>query len=362
MQRPAPLAATLLVVFTAVMHCGCVKLGPKTVARDRFEYGTSIAESWKRQVLLNIVKFRYLDPPIFVDVGQIVAGYSIEGTIGLGATESSDGTVQGDFFSLGAGGRYVDRPTITYTPLTGSRFVQGLMTPFRPEAVFAAIQAGWPADAILFAAVASMNGLRNMEASVSKLSPAEPGFLRALELLRKLQQSGAVAFRIRKGEVDRPATIVTFRSSEIDAETFKDVAELRALLKLDPDASEIQLVQGFAPSHRAELAVQTRSILHIMASMAAEVDVPPEHVSEERAWRGWTNLSESAPREPLIRIHATRDPPDDGYASVPYRDHWFWIDDRDLRSKRTFSLLMMLFTLTDTGEPGNLPLITIPAQ
>ena len=58
--------------------CGCRSIGPGTVPRDRFEYSGSISESWKRQTLLNIMRLRYLDPPTFVDVGQIVAGYSLE--------------------------------------------------------------------------------------------------------------------------------------------------------------------------------------------------------------------------------------------------------------------------------------------
>jgi len=67
-----------------------------------------------------------------------------------------------------------------------------------------------------------------------------------------------------------------------------------------------------------------------------------------------------APR--LIEIHNSKNKPTDAYAAVNYRNHWFWIDDRDLKSKRSFAFMMMLFTLAETGEKENLPLITIPAQ
>src|SRR5262252_7649219 len=81
--------------------CGCKSIGPATVARDRFEYSGSISESWKRQTLLNIVKLRYVDPPIFVHVGQIVAGYTLETGVTLGGNLSSLGAIQGNSISAG---------------------------------------------------------------------------------------------------------------------------------------------------------------------------------------------------------------------------------------------------------------------
>src|ERR1700690_1003575 len=82
----------------ALALTGCTHLGPKTVAVDRFDYSTAIADSWKQQTLLNIVKLRYLDLPVFVDVASIVAGYSMQTGIAVGGTVSTEKAVQGNFF------------------------------------------------------------------------------------------------------------------------------------------------------------------------------------------------------------------------------------------------------------------------
>jgi len=64
----------------------------------------------------------------------------------------------------------------------------------------------------------------------------------------------------------------------------------------------------------------------------------------------------------LIRIHSARSKPSGAFVTVYYRDIYFWIDDTDLPSKQMFALMTMFFTLADTGERENLPLITIPAR
>jgi hypothetical protein len=104
----------VLIVSTLLGATGCSHLGPKTVAVDRFDYSSAIADSWKQQKLLNIVKLRYMDLPVFVDVASIVNGYSIQAGVNVNGTLSSDKAVQGNFASIGGTAVYTDRPTITY--------------------------------------------------------------------------------------------------------------------------------------------------------------------------------------------------------------------------------------------------------
>ncbi len=358
-SHAAGTAITLLTAIVALLLGGCKGIGPATIARDRYDYSSSISESWKRQTLLNIVKLRYVDPPIFVDVGQIVAGYSLETGVSVGGQVSAP---RDNSLAFGASGKFIDRPTITYTPLTGNKFVKALMTPLPPESVFFTIQSGWPADAVLLAASASINGLKNQETSIAGVTPPDPDFLRVLELLRNLQRSGAVSLRVQQDAQKQQTSVLTIRSKEIDEAVLAEVRELRRLLRLDPEASEFTLVFGGTARHEKELAVLTRSILHIMNNMAAQVEVPAEDVAQGRATPGRQAKDETAQPAHLVRVRSSESKPTDASVAVPYRGKWFWIDDRDLRSKRAFSFMLMLFTLADTGEKESLPLITIPAQ
>ena len=51
---------------------GCASLGPAVIPRDRTDYLSSIADSWKEQTLLNVVRLRYGDAPSFLDVSSVV--------------------------------------------------------------------------------------------------------------------------------------------------------------------------------------------------------------------------------------------------------------------------------------------------
>lgn len=45
-------------VWASLFFAGCAGVGPGTVNRDRFDYTMAISDSWKHQMLLNMVKIR----------------------------------------------------------------------------------------------------------------------------------------------------------------------------------------------------------------------------------------------------------------------------------------------------------------
>ena len=71
------LSAAVLVLTVAA----CTSIGPGIVPHDRIDYGSSIGNSWKEQTLLNIVKVRCADMPIFLEVAQVIAGYQLQSAV-----------------------------------------------------------------------------------------------------------------------------------------------------------------------------------------------------------------------------------------------------------------------------------------
>ena len=352
----------LLLALVALAGCS---IGPATVSRDRFDYSAAVAESWKRQMLLNVVKLRYSDAPMFLEVGQIVSGYTVQSSFSAAGSIFNTSTVvpgvPNSSIGLGAQGQFTDRPTITYTPLMGERFARSLMTPIPPPALMNLIQAGYPVDLILRLTVHAVNGLRNRYGGEARAAGADPEFYELIERLRRIQLSGAFGMRVRRMDRDE-ALLFTFRR-KVEPSVEADIGAVRELLGLDPSAEDLRVVYGRLAANDKEIAILSRSILEILIDLSSLIAVPEAEVASGRvSATAEPEMGRQGPIPPLIRIGNSPARPADAFVAVPYRDSWFWIDDRDVTSKRLFSFIMFIFTLVETAGKESPPILTIPTQ
>ena len=360
-RRPAisgllALVALLSLVTTGV---GCKSIGPGAVTRDRFSYSDAVASSWKSQMLLNLVKTRYLDLPIYLDVGQIVSGYTLETGVSLSG-QLSPQSMRGDSFgALGARGTFPDRPTITYTPMTGEKFLQGFLDPIHPARVLALLRAGYGADFILTLSLESLNGWHNQLVSATVNRKADPEFFQATALLGKLQTEGLLGVKVEQPTNGASSLRLFLRTDQLETSSQSTVAELRTLLSLDPGSSSWRIVQSPLRGERGEFGLATRSLMQMLGALSLGIEIPASHVERRLV----PPVSVMPPAEHrLLTVHSGPDEPDDSYVAVRYEDAWFWVANDDWKSKRTFSSILFLFTLSDAGGSDRLPVITIPAQ
>ncbi len=341
---------------------GCASIGPRNVARDRFDYIAAISDSWKAQMLLNLVKLRYGDAPVFLDVVSVITQTGYQGTVGVSGSWWQN-ILQLPFTSSAsvvATGSYGERPTVTYAPLSGDKFARSLMIPIPPAAILSFLQAGYPVDMVLRLTVHTINGIHTRYGYGQRAREADPEFFPLVEKLRAIQQSGQIGLRVKKSG-NQVETLMVF-SKKPDPAIQADRAEARKLLGLDPQTDEFNVVYGSVAANDKEIALLTRSVLEILTDLSSYIDVPTANVEQKRTFVSPApELVNGLPVPALMQILSSAHKPDDAFTAVPYGQDWYWIDDKDFTSKRLFSFIMFLFTLTDAGDKPGAPVITVPA-
>jgi len=145
-----------------------------------------------------------------------------------------------------------------------------------------------------------------------------------------------------------------------------ELAEITALLHLQPnlDRYEVVVATGVPdplknPVEPAdEFRITPRSTAQAYLYLANGVEVPDAHLASGVA-RPPGGLEEV---QDLFRVHVCeeRRRPACAFVAVRYRDHWFYIDDRDLETKATLMLLLQLRNLDFKRQQiGAIPALTL---
>jgi len=331
-------------ILMATFLGACAQLGPQVLETGRPQYNIAVQQTEAQQLLLNIVRQRYNDPVLFLDVTSISSGFSRgvnTGLLGSFGSGSNNGVAT-------LGGSYGENPYIFYAPNTGEKFVRQMLTPLDIGTVALILQAGWSIERVLLLIGESTNNQ----------------FFEVAESLRNLQRNGQLIIGLEPGEQEGELVLVLIITPDaVDSASYLLVCKA---IGVGCDGQPLRLRQAFgAPADSKTLALATRSLFSTIYYLSRHVDAPEADIKagivspapdfdSERA--GTTSALNR-----LFHIRSSENEPDSASVKVFYRDSWFYIADNDQDSKTTFALLSMLFTLQSGDTKGITPLITLPS-
>lgn len=366
MKRSLIVSGILLLALS-----GC-HISSKTVIDGhggRSGYNVTLQKTNNEQMLLNIVRLRYVDFPFFLDVNTITTqfffGTRVSPAVTIPGFSTENPAVLGGEFS------WSNTPTITYTPLEGRSFASQLFHPIDLTIIQQLIYSGWDIDRVFRLTVQRIDELMNAPTASGPIPGLEPSFKKFFEMsriLRYFQLRGQLLVGVKgvqspTKDKDEP---IMGTSLQISLPTNNEEACKLARLfhsdHIEQNQYFFNLPLGF--NDRGEIGIMPRSLMSCLYYVSLGVDVPKEHIRSGFAQKTQTEEGEVFDWKKvvgdLITIKSSKNKPERAYVAVHYSDYWFYIDTCDNASKRTFVLLMQLYNLQSKTIQQTPPVLTIP--
>jgi hypothetical protein len=399
---------------------GCA-FGPRALEKTHGKYNEAVRCVEEEELLRNIVHLRYNETPLNLNVNSIAAQYELSGQAEARPFFAAPNPSSHDIFRsfvavlpdvLVSGS---NRPTITFDPADNGEAVRQFLTPISLDTMTFLTQTGWPVSTFLRLWVERVNGVPNAitASGPPRDAPADfARFLRLAELFQAAQdrELAGVHSEERLTEVGGPfaADAVTAAAAveaaknglqyrpgadgkswvlvrherqlvlEVSpgAENSPEMAEIAALLNLVPGQRRYEIVVAarglpdparFPTPPSAEVRIVPRSTARVLFYLANGVEVPPEHLRcglVRPAVDADGNVIDGELTRGLFEVHLARGckAPRTAYVAVHYRGYWYYIDDRDVQSKATLSLMLGMSRLDFARQRLSAgPVLTLPA-
>jgi hypothetical protein len=344
-----------LICLPFLLVTGCTNLGPQAIQGSRTDYNIALRQTEDEQLLLNLVRLRYRDRVLFLQLSTLTTQFTF-------AASGNISSEFGDTPSLyGINGRVAieEKPTVTYTPLQGGDYVEQVLSPIKLETLFLLNGSGWSSERLFRTLIEQLNGVENAPGASGPTPdhvPEYEKFLHVTQLLRRLEVAGLVT-----GAGSESGMVLQFESA---AQQVPDYQNLMEMLGLDPTIGVYPITTGIGRQEANSLNVRFRSFAGVMYFLSQAIDIPAKDVSAGRVTVtrddsgrsfDWAQVTAG-----LMYIKSSEDRPKNASVAVFYRGSWFYIDDSDLNSKSTFSMLGQVFALQSGDvEPAAL-LLTLP--
>lgn len=344
--------------LAAVLLGGCqtTKVGPNALRSFHGAYNQAITSTTEEQLLQNIVRLRYRDNPVFIEVGEISQSNKLGGNGSFGldkavmAAQKYTGTAKSS-----AGLSSENSSVIKFQQLKGKEFVQKMLTPIQTAIVWSMVESGWRPERVFNLCVERINDLYNAQTAggpTPHFAPEYKDYYRWTELFTRLYRGHVINFG------DKPETNFSDLHMVVkeDPVFAKEISEFKALAGLDKNLSWFKIKDNFVDISSSKLTVRSRTLLSMFFFLSQGVDVPQVDkdnglVTTTKNLDGsvfdWSPISNR-----LLNVHysETKVCPQDAYVACQYRGKWFYVKDDDSESKATFLLMSQIFTLQSAAN------------
>ena len=370
-----PLTAALLLPGLILMGCS---LGPRQLKGNRIGYNVSIQKSDNEELLLNLVRLRYMEVPCFMQVSSVTA--SFEYSLALQAQSQWS---KGDFYTQFprrflnplARGSYTESPTISYSPLAGEKFVASLLTDVSPHRFWFLHRSGWEIDLLLDLLVRRIGQLSNpdpFEYAEPKYLEEERRFQQFAQLLRTYQTRDDISLVYPDPAENLPyelALELRFRNAG-EARSIESLLGTRLQLSPLPDGHLLGQIflstkAGFRKQKEVNLEgpllrIHFRNFIGVLVDLLNGVETPPGEVENGIVNRVSIPADEPSLGAAHILVHCVAAFPEKSLVAIRYRGHCFYIADNDFISKRTFAFVSTLLSLQSGEAKPTAPVLTLP--
>ena len=313
-------------------------------------------------MLLNLVRLHHYDVPVFLSISSVLTQYVYSGSVGVDATTGNSGGFNDDSVGIEGNYLYFERPTITYSPLSGQEFAQQLLKPIDRNTMFSLAQSGWPAEEILIMGLERLGPFRNI--TIDKSRPAKEKslieFVEAIQILLELSINNAVEMRqsFKPDEAGRKAFTLYFDNNSSE-QSKQQWLKLKEKLQLDSSRDQFFVVDKIMGVQSDEILIRTRSLLALMSHLAHGINADDATYESNNAifQNQWLH-SKLVP----LKILKSIENPSNAFVSVKYNNDWYFIENTDNRSKQTFGMLTYLYLLQSPKPPTAGPLVTVPTN
>jgi len=366
------LVPSALVLAAAVLVCGC-SLGPAKLPATRMDYNLAVQRSSNEEMLLNLVRMKYFEQPLFLQVGSIASSfnYNVTGTA-TGTFPDQRDFLKGVYYSYAPSlsAQYSDSPTVTYTPYQGQSYAQQFLAELDFERFVVLYRAGWDIEYLVRILVTHMG---NQDFFVdSRKGYFDPETHRRLlelaDIIGRMDDRGELDIVTVSPGKDKPnITLMTMRfKSDALLKQVESLLDVRFKLTTTPEGHKVAKLRlthvreqelGEESGGNGEfttIGFSLRNCLRAMDLLSQGIQVPKELASRKSGFDLHAQFSD------IMDIRSSRTRPADAYVAVNHDGWWYSIRQEDTRSKEVLQLMLNLFALQSADPPKTTPVLTLP--